>query len=264
MYHPVILLVLLVGSMADEAVFDPADCPPGHFCTGRGITPIPCPAGAWNGGGVAFCTPCESGSYTTKSGSSFCTKCPKGHTCATANLSPESCPLGTYNDQMAQIECVACAPGTYTPGRGAVQCTSCPAGSFCDSTAELPEKCSPGMSIFVVNCKHIIVFSLQAILALRIRPNVRNVQLVALPQEMVLFDVIHVLSVITASTQMKNQYHAVQELQILCIAQHTVLRVQVGSTISKAVQWNASNVRSAATVICRINRQKLVQQDIFV
>lgn len=200
MYQQVILLAILVGSIADEVPFDLADCPPGYFCTGRGITPIPCSAGTWSGGGVAFCTPCDPGYYTTKSGSSYCTMCPKGHTCAVAHLGPESCPLGTYNNQLAQVECVACEEGTYTPARGAVQCTSCPAGSFCASAANPPEKCSPGMSIFAVCCKPLFVFSVQAIIVLRTRCSVRNVQSVAIPQKMALFGVIHVPLATTVPT----------------------------------------------------------------
>ena len=154
----VLVFFIFAGVFADEIVVDVADCPPGYFCPAKSITPIPCPAGTWSGGGVNFCTPCEVGSYTIKAGSSFCKLCPQGHTCPASNASPEPCPLGTYNPELGQTTCLPCASGTYTPARGSDECTTCPAGSSCANPANPPEMCSPGMNIFLLSFHLLTMF----------------------------------------------------------------------------------------------------------
>jgi hypothetical protein len=110
-----LLLPIIACSLVQGTIFDISNCPAGYFCLGKSITPIPCPVGTWSNAGAAQCTPCETGYYSAKAGSSYCTICEQGHFCDLKHLPPQPCPLGTYNDKLGKTQCIDCGSGTYTP-----------------------------------------------------------------------------------------------------------------------------------------------------
>ena len=99
-----LLLSIISCSLLQVNTFNVEDCPPGHYCTARAITPIPCPPGTWSNAGAAKCEACPIGYYSTKGGASYCTKCEQGHFCESADLSPQPCPLGLYNDKLGRMK----------------------------------------------------------------------------------------------------------------------------------------------------------------
>jgi len=117
-------------------------CPNGGYC----------PEPAASSLVLAF-TPCPSGTYNEKQGSSSadaCIKCPAGTygRLARQNSSSacENCAPGSFTSQEGRDECTQCAASTYQNESGALSCKRCKEGSFCPrgSSLELQATCKPG------------------------------------------------------------------------------------------------------------------------
>ena len=135
-------------------------CPPGYFCSGATIHPVPCPAGFYCKEGKDndpsnadnFPYPCEKGTYgylTTLVDSSECKSCDAGFYCAeTGADSPTGmCDAGFY--------CTGGAKGPrpnenvdYTVAVPAIDATAggqvCPQGGYCEQGSSWPKYCQGG------------------------------------------------------------------------------------------------------------------------
>lgn len=130
-------------------------CPPGSYCPGGVLTPIPCPSGsynplygqpnvtsclpcprgAWCGLGSAITTLCGNGTYSTTlsaNASSTCSKCIAGKYSsalgANSSTTCSNCNAGTYATGLGMddpSDCVNCVPGTYSTASGASVSTTC-------------------------------------------------------------------------------------------------------------------------------------------
>jgi hypothetical protein len=114
-------------------------CPPGTYCPGGTTEPIYCPAGKYQGlEGQAVCIPCLAGTFSSETGSTFCTSCPAGKF---QDLEGQdhclSCPTGTYSDVTGSTVCTSCPAGQYQGLEGQDHCLSCPAGSYSDVTGSV-------------------------------------------------------------------------------------------------------------------------------
>jgi hypothetical protein len=195
-----LLLPIIACSLVQGTIFDISNCPAGYFCLGKSITPIPCPVGTWSNAGAAQCTPCETGYYSAKAGSSYCTICEQGHFCDLKHLPPQPCPLGTYNDKLGKTQCIDCGSGTYTPKQASVECTLCPPGSYCPDPAISPKQCSPGKPISFETISFPTSFTilfLQGISVPVVKYHAMHVLKAAILLKIVLHNVIHVQLVIT-------------------------------------------------------------------
>ena len=120
-------------------------CPPGTYCPGGTTEPIYCPAGKYQGlEGQAVCIPCLAGTFSSETGSTFCTSCPAGKF---QDLEGQdhclSCPTGTYSDVTGSTVCTSCPAGKYQGLEGQDHCLSCPAGSYSDVTGSVVCKSCP-------------------------------------------------------------------------------------------------------------------------
>lgn len=91
-------------------LFHFAQCPSGSYCPDS--EPIPCPRGAFCGGGKSFTL----------------------------------CPAGTFQPRIGQADCLPTPVGFISPDAGAMMPLPCPRGAVCDSTGlSVPSKlCPPG------------------------------------------------------------------------------------------------------------------------
>jgi len=131
------------------------NCPSGFYCVSddrlRSVTPQACPPGTYSGVGASICTPCRSGYWTIRYGSSYCDICPIGHLCPNASSAPQACPLGTANPSLGQTDCFPCAAGDYTPTLQSPACAACPNGYYCGEAADQPKQCPAGKYDFINN-----------------------------------------------------------------------------------------------------------------
>ena len=90
--------------------------------------------------GLATCTDCDPGFYSTQIGStSACTYCPTGkYTDGSGSTTCKDCPAGRYGNTIAEIraepgnECAGpCPVGSYSRP-GALECKLCPEGRYGD------------------------------------------------------------------------------------------------------------------------------------
>jgi len=82
-----------------------------------------CPAGYFSpAGAYSSCTPCQSNTYNTESGSTYCSNCPPSQSSPEGSTSCSTCP-GVI---VMGVGCVECTAGQYA---AAVGCNNCYGGS---------------------------------------------------------------------------------------------------------------------------------------
>jgi hypothetical protein len=148
-------------------------CTPGFICkegtstadfsaVGVKTKPLPCPAGKFCLGGVAWNTSfstqlpstslhyklgpleCNEG-YYCKEGSMFPTDvCFPGHYCPPGTSYPMKVPVGTFSDAGAIVPTL-CFPGSYSSSLGSKSCLPCPTGHSClGYGTSIPRICDQG------------------------------------------------------------------------------------------------------------------------
>jgi len=88
-------------------------CFKGHFCNGKGGSPIPC----------------SPGTYSKIEGQNECETCPGGNACPFGATEPLICEMN-YVSKKGSSACTACPSGAYTTGEGSTDCISCAGGQF--------------------------------------------------------------------------------------------------------------------------------------
>ncbi len=105
------------GTYLDETFATAASsckkCFKGHYCNGKGGSPIPC----------------SPGTYSNVEGLSECETCPGGNACPFGATNPLICEMN-YVSKKGSSACTACPSGTYTTGEGTTDCISCAGGQF--------------------------------------------------------------------------------------------------------------------------------------
>ena len=83
----------------------------------------------------AECTDCAVGSFSDKSGASFCKLADPGHFVGKTGGSSKQteCDKGRYTDTEGQSSCLPADPGTYVPKSGASESTPCAPGQYSGS-----------------------------------------------------------------------------------------------------------------------------------
>jgi len=88
-------------------------CIQGHFCDGKGNSPVPC----------------APGTFSSKNGLSSCTTCPEGSSCPFGCIEPTICDIN-FISKKGSSACTACPSGTYSSIQGATDCISCSGNQF--------------------------------------------------------------------------------------------------------------------------------------
>jgi hypothetical protein len=86
-------------------------CTPGTYCP-DGYRQLLCNPGEYQASFTSSsCSTCESGYFTTTSGSVICNICPLGSMCPNTDRDPLGCQPGTYQDSYGSVRCQQCSQG---------------------------------------------------------------------------------------------------------------------------------------------------------
>ncbi|KAM8927608.1 uncharacterized protein RCH25_007839 [Pelodytes ibericus] len=163
-----VTLATETGERIPEDMFNPTECPTGHYCvqgTEYGYQ-HPCPRGTFSNktGLISMegCTACPGGQFCATPGLSspsglcspgyYCSLnalvpnptgdvtgalCPAGYYCPAGSSSPSPCPRGTFQPQpgmSSHSACLACPGGKFCRGEGITDTSgNCSAGFYCVS-----------------------------------------------------------------------------------------------------------------------------------
>ena len=120
------------------SVNDCVTCDAGTSCPVGSSSALPCLPGSFGPSpGLATCSLCPAGTFTSDSGSTACRNCTAGYLCVEGSSAPQPCPGGTHGDQS-----VLATIGYLT--NLTTDCIICPAGTSCTVGSGQPTPCAPG------------------------------------------------------------------------------------------------------------------------
>lgn len=127
-------------------------CPKGSYCPVAAPSPIPCPAGRYNGltgqDSLADCIYSPAGFYAIANSTAPNGLCSPGYYCPVSSTGPQEipCPNRTYLPEYGGAsvsDCSTCVAGGYCP-LGSANPIACPRGYYCVTAVSKPLPCPPG------------------------------------------------------------------------------------------------------------------------